>query len=276
MRTIKYCKMNFLEFNSKSRNFLLMILLLIVLRRKVMPYTAIAIALNRPINAWGRLALLFSDPKFNLRIGIGLIFLLCDVPNTSGYQKMVVLRTGKKWWARNQQIFILFIIIVYYILIVASALILCLKYCEYGLEWGKTLITVARMTSISEMMHVDIPSVLITNCNKSILCFLYTFVLHIGASIIIIGILELLCLHLNRSVGIMVASIIIIEDISIGLFFSPKLFRYSIWSMTRVTLLFQGKACNEINLLYACIVVIIGIVISQKLCYASLKYKEIL
>lgn len=275
MRILKCAMNNFYESNSKSRNVLLYILLILYLRRRLMSYIAIAIAFEEPINLWAVLTLVFSDPKFNAMTGLGLLFLTCDICTFSDFQKLVAIRSNKRNWIIGRQLFTVCIVLWYYIFISLCCTLLCLGSCNYGVEWDKAIITISRSDKLSNTLHVHIPSYLPLMCSNSLLCFLFVFVLHSSAGIITVNLLQFISLLINKFAGIIFSGLVVLTDISLELFFPSTTLKYSLWSITRATVLFSDFLNGAKTVSYFTQIFVAGIILSEILCYRCMKKKEL-
>lgn len=89
-------------------------------------------------------AIFMNDPIFPIIILLGYILIICDAPFITNGYLFLVARSGKVCWIIGEVVYMLTNAVTYTLVVFLMTIINILPHIEFGTDWGKAILTIAR------------------------------------------------------------------------------------------------------------------------------------
>ena len=142
MKQLHYSIQIFLQKLRQSRMYTLLILETYILYIYVQPVIKFSQDVKYPSTPW-LLPFLFSNIYFIFLFMLGVVYMFSDVPFMQHYYMYQIVRIGRKRWAIGQIVSIIFQSLFLMFFHLSVSILWIIRHCEWKLEWGKLLHTVA-------------------------------------------------------------------------------------------------------------------------------------
>lgn len=207
---------------------------------------------------------LLSYPQANSFLYLGWITLMCDAPFVSDVQISVVMRSGRKEWFGGQMLYILAMALLYWISIAVMIAVMFIGYWgDFG-DWGRVIHTF----SVSSIKAHNIVSEKVMKSYSVFSAVSWTYLLHVGASVLLALMMFWVNMVSNRNHGGVVAVIFALFEMAFtGFGLSPQFYYFSPITLSNLSTLDIQKVTYKPSDTYAAVFMLAGNVLLIAVCY---------
>lgn len=201
MKTLKCCKVNFMQWRLHPKYLLCALFLTVNLWSLSSGLLEYAKILDRPVRPW-LLAMLPGSSLDFLILMLPFILLISDAPFRSRQQQFVLQRVGKLSWIAGQMIFLFATCVVYALVVWVMSWLFLLPRLEWGKSWGAVFQTAAQMGNFGRMQL----TYEIIRGSTPAAATAWVFFMMIGVCFLLGEIMILCNLYLHQGIGVAVTS----------------------------------------------------------------------
>ena len=204
MKTLKCCKLNFMQWRLHPKYLLCLLFLVLNLWKMTHGFGAYSEALGYPIRPW-LFALLPGSKMDFLLLMMPFILIICDAPFRSRQQQFVLQRVGKAAWIRGQLLFLFLACLIYALTIWVLSWLFLLPHLEWGKDWGAVIQTAAQLHEYSQYSNTNLTYEIIKGATP-MEATLWVFFSMVGVCFLLSEIMVLCNLYLQKGIGVAVTS----------------------------------------------------------------------
>lgn len=204
----------------------------------------------------------------------GILFLFSDSPFFSETQPLLIIRIGRIQWCIAQLLYIAVATMIYFIAISLVSILLMLPHVVFDLQWGRVI------TALSTG-NADIENVMsfsryivseLTPVKASILSWLFSWM----GGVCIAEVQFFFNISEKRQMGSVIAGSLVLQDLFSLMILSEESEKYSIITLTRLSVLLRNETMFGIDTLtYSFVVLSTLMVILSTLCVIRIGKTEI-
>jgi hypothetical protein len=265
---------NIRRWGTNPRIYILAILLSIFLWNYIGPVLTFSKTMGYRVAPW--IFPFISDFTYtHMMMMFGIVFLFCDAPFMNEGQPYLLIRCGRTQWAIGQILYIIIGTAIYFLFIVFVNTLMISPNMFLSNEWGKILGTLAQ-SNAGQAFNIQFPiSYTIQSLYTPIQAFGLSFMLQWCAGTILGLIMFIINIYGKRSMGAIVASVIVLFDIAIEYEFKSYAYHFSPVSMSRLTILDPSGLSQRPTILYAYVFFAVAIVLLSIIAVFSVHKREI-
>jgi len=215
--------------------YLIMIMLFLFIRSNLEPVRHFSNTVGIGISPY-TFAILMNGMLFPVIVLIGFLFLICDAPFIQQGYLFLVARSGKMMWGIGECLFLFTTSFFYAIMIDLFSVINLAPDIEWGLEWGKAILTLMRTNAYDKFNINDWNPVVVNNytaLEANVKTFLLLLLLLWGISLLLFGI-NYIC---KNHFGIVLGILIIFFDLALYNLFSVQYYKFSLVSLMKLSVI---------------------------------------
>ncbi|WP_025688567.1 hypothetical protein [Paenibacillus zanthoxyli] len=206
---------------------------------------------------------------------LGIVFLFCDAPFVNEGQPYLLIRSGRTHWALGQILYIMLATAIYFLFLAVISILMLTPNLFLSTDWGKLLGTLAQ-TSVGQDFNVHLPiSYKIQTMYTPVQAFSLSLLLDWCAGTLLGLTIFITNIYLNRAIGAILASAIILLDVAVYNNFTDYAYHFSPVSMARLAVLDPSGMSLRPTFLYACIFFMAAIIVLSIIAVLSVHKREI-
>ncbi|MBW9158702.1 hypothetical protein [Clostridium tagluense] len=265
---------NIRRWGANPRIYILGILLCIFLWNYISPILNFSKIMGYRVTPW--IFPFISDFTYtHMMMMFGIVFLFCDAPFMNEEQPYLLIRCGRTQWAMGQILYIMLGTAIYFFFLAFVSMLMISPNMFLNNGWGKILGTLAQ-SNAGEAFNIQLPiSYAIQSMYTPIQAFGLSFILQWCAGTILGLIMFVINIYGKRSMGAILASVVILFDIAIEYEFKSYAYHFSPVSMARLTILDPSGLSQRPSILYAYVFFAVAITLLSGIAVLSVHKREI-
>jgi len=268
------CINNIRKWSTNPRIYILIILIVILVWNYVSPIMLFSKSVGYRIAPW-IFPFMSNYEILQMLMMLGIVFLFCDAPFIDAGQPYLLVRSGRISWGIGQVFYIMLSTAIYFLFIVFLSILIISPTMFLSQGWGKVLSTLSQ-TNAANSFGILLPiSYQIQTSYTPIHAFFLSLLLEWCAGTIVGLIIFVTNIYFKRSVGAIVASAVVLMDITIVNSFSSYLNHFSPVSMARLTIIDPSGISLRPTNQYVYIFFTVTIIILSIISVQSIRKREI-
>lgn len=208
---ISVCLQDLRKWQTDYRIWTIVVLMIIMVQIYIDDMRRIVVGLGTDMPVW-IFPFLYQQYHTKLIFTLPVVLLFCNAPFADQNQIFVYMRTGRKKWLCGQILYIVVTSALYYIFLFIVSFLSTALYGGSGLEWGKTLQTVATSNAAQYFgsPFIDVSYTVVTFFTP-LQAVWFTFLVS-WLSAVVIGLIIFLCNLLSgtRLLGVLISSVLVV------------------------------------------------------------------
>lgn len=206
---------------------------------------------------------------------LGIVFLFCDAPFIDICQPYQLIRSGRTVWGIGQVFYIMLSSALYFLFIAFLSILVLFPNVFISNDWGKVMGTLAQ-ADIGRSFGIYLPiDYQILTMYNPLQAFGLSILLDWCAGTMLGLIIFITNINFNRAIGAILASAVVILDISITNAFPYYLYHFSPVSMARLTIIDPSGFSTRPSSVYTFIFFFTGLIVLSVVAVLSARKHDI-